>query len=37
MGLASADTEYACDLPAVRLRLSAQAGWPPPMPAPRPA
>ena len=33
-GLATVDTEYACELPAVRLRLSAQAVWPPPMPAP---
>lgn len=33
-GLASADTEYACDLPAVRLRLSAEAVWPPAMPSP---
>jgi len=33
-GLTTVDTEYACDLPAVRLRLSAQAVWPPPMPAP---
>ena len=33
-GLASADTEYACDLPAVRLRLSAEAVWPPSMPVP---
>lgn len=34
LGLESADTEFACDLPAVRLRLSEQAAWPPAMSCP---